>query len=503
MLKDLAREQDLEGMTSMLAQMIRKQQEMAEEAREAAGEPQDKPADPEGREGEQGQEGEKGKEGKPGEESSEDLARRQEALAKEMEALQEKLAQALSELQQQQQDGSESPVSEQLREALEQALEQMKQDQTAQDMQQAGKQMQQGQPSEASQQMQQSLAEMAGLYSVLLRTQSAMQMAMQQSQAASLRGLAADLLSLSDRQEQLFLDLPAQIQDLRTEPLARRQHQVVQATIQVREDLAAVAGAAPQEIMRLLSKLDDLVDTLGKSVGNLEAGNGGAARGSTHDGLAQMNRIVIGLLTQAQMMSSSGGGGGSSNPMPQLSQQLQEMAREQAQLNGLADQLRQQQGLSEQLRAQMQRLQSGQQGLAGRARELQEEEQRQRNTPDGERILGDMGELAREMEKVADDLGGGLVTDEVLRRQERILSRLLDAHNASRERDFARRRESQTSEQLYAEQGGLEREGLLDRGSDARRFEAVEQAPPAYRELVRRYFEDIREFLRGDREELP
>ncbi len=486
MLQDLAREQELEGLTSMLAQMMREQQELAEAARESSD-----PA-PEQEAGEESSPSpSESQDAKP---DAEEMARRQEALAEEMASLQQKMEESLAKLQEQQAqqpEGEPSEASEQMKEALEQALEQMKQDQTQQDMQKAGEKMSQGQPSQASQQMQQSLAEMAGLYSVLLRTQAAMQMAMQQTQAASLRGLASDMLALSQRQEQIQVSVPAQMQDVRTEPLARQQHQVLESTIVVRDGLAKAAAAAPQEIMRLLGKVDDLLNLLGRAVDDLESGSGGSARTTTRESLAEMNRIVIGLLTQAQM-TGGGGGGGSSNPMPQLGQQIREMAREQAGLNALAEQMRRQQGMSEQLRSQMQRLQQGQQGLSGRARELAEQEQRLERE-DGPRILGDMRDLAQEMERVADDLGGGLVTEETIRRQERILSRLLDAHNSARERDFAKRRESRSAERVYAEQGGFDGTAPLDDEAAARRQQTVEKAPPAYRDLVRRYFRDVLE----------
>jgi hypothetical protein len=492
MLQDLAREQELEGLTSMLAQMMREQQELAEAAQESSSPTEEQKPGDESKPSEPS-EPSKPKQATP---DAEEVARRQEALAKEMASLQQKMEEALAglkEQQAQQPDGKPSPPTEQMKEALEQALEQMKDDQTAQDMQKAGEKMSQGQPSQASQQMQQSLAEMAGLYSVLLRTQAAMQMAMQQTRAASLRGLASDLLALSERQERIQISLPAQIRDVRTEPLARQQHQVLQSTIVVRDGLAKAASAAPQEIMRLLGKVDDLLNLLGSAVDDLEAGNGGSARASTRESLAEMNRIVIGLLTQAQ--TAGGGGGGGSNPMPQLGQKLREMASEQAGLNAMADQLRRQQGISEQLRSQMQRLQQGQQGLSGRARELAEQEQRL-EAEDGPRILGDMRDLAQEMERVADDLGGGLVTDETMRRQEHILSRLLDAQNSARERDFAKRRESRSAEQVYSEQGGLDGATPLDDEAAARRQQTVEKAPPAYRDLVRRYFRDVLELQR-------
>jgi len=79
----------------------------------------------------------------------------------------------------------------------------------------------------------------------------------------------------------------------------------------------------------------------------------------------------------------------------------------------------------------------------------------------------------------------------VLRRQERILSRLLDMHNASRERDWSRRRESRSEVDVLAQQEGDLGRDASETTPQARRWQAVEEAPPAYRELVREYFREI------------
>ena len=197
-------------------------------------------------------------------------------------------------------------------------------------------------------------------------------------------------------------------------------------------------------------------------------------------------KVKNGLTAQ---MTGQGGGSGSSQPM--LSQQLKQMAQEQSGLNAMAEQLRQNQGrLSQEMRAGMKRLQQGQEGLAGMAGRLAEEEQK-RAQQEGSRLLGDLENLAAEMQGVGDDLAGGLITEETLRRQERILSRLLDMHNASRERDWARRRESRSAQDVFAEQAGRTGAETDEQPLEARRWRPVEEAPPAYRDLVREYFREV------------
>jgi len=239
----------------------------------------------------------------------------------------------------------------------------------------------------------------------------------------------------------------------------------------------------------MLENLDGMIRTQGEVLEQLKEGRGQAARQAATRSLAGMNEVVINLLTQAQQ---TGEGGGSGQPQPMLSQQLRQMSEQQSGLNALAEQLRRSQGgISQELRAGMQRLQQGQQGLAGQARQLAEQQRELERSGEGQRVLGDLDALGREMERVGDDLAGGLITPEVLRRQERILSRLLDMHNASRERDWARRREGRTADELFADQDGVVGPEAGPDDPDARRWRPVEEAPPAYRDLVRRYYREV------------
>jgi hypothetical protein len=103
------------------------------------------------------------------------------------------------------------------------------------------------------------------------------------------------------------------------------------------------------------------------------------------------------------------------------------------------------------------------------------------------------------MEHVARDLADGLVTDETLERQERILGRLLDAHNAARERDFSPRRESRSADRVFARQQGEDANTTpTEEDPFQLRYQPVEKAPLEYRELVRRYFRAIEQLHRAD-----
>jgi hypothetical protein len=64
----------------------------------------------------------------------------------------------------------------------------------------------------------------------------------------------------------------------------------------------------------------------------------------------------------------------------------------------------------------------------------------------GKKALGDLDKMAKEMQEIVQDMKSGNISDETLRRQERILSRLLDATRSTREQDFEKQREAKSGQ---------------------------------------------------------
>ncbi len=477
LLKEMAREQEMEGLTSVVERLLREQQALLDAA---AGDSSGTRAAPDRQ--------------RPGQPASPEEAQRQAALAEEARRLEERLREALDRLEREP-EREAGPTAEAMREALQEALKQLQAQRPDQDMQEASRRLSAPPPSSPPQEsQQQALRELAALYHVLLRGQMQMQSAMQQFAAANLRRIAADLLALSEREEEIAGTVPAELRGVALGDLARHQNRVLRAVRSVRDRMQEVGSRTPVLSMRLIRELDAVVEGLNGAVQGLEQGTGALARRESRDSIGKLNRIVIGLLTAAQQ-AGQGGGGGSAMPAP--SGQLQQMAREQAGLNAWAQELQrrlQQQGPSQEARARMQRLQTEQGGLAGRLEELARGE---RTAPQAERVLGDLDQLARDMERVADDLGAGRIDDETLARQERILGRLLDAHNSVRKRDFTQRRESRAAASPFARQQG--EGGTPSAGGEApsflRRQESVAKAPTDYRDLVRRYYRALEELL--------
>jgi len=140
-------------------------------------------------------------------------------------------------------------------------------------------------------------------------------------------------------------------------------------------------------------------------------------------------------------------------------------------------------------------LQGEQQGLANQMQELAEEKI---SSEDDLRLLGDLDELAKEMEKIADEIASGNLNEDVLRRQERILSRMLDAKHSVHKRDYSRKRESKTADQRFTDQKNGESVLDADVESRERRYNPpADGVPLEYRPLVREYFKSLQKLEEG------
>lgn len=454
LLEEMNRERDMESMTGVVERMIREQQELLEPK-----------AVPDPAAGD---------------------SRRQEALADEASRLEERLREALDDLDRRAGEGRSSPTDESLREAVEEALRRMEQQGIEQTMREAAREMSAGDSSGADRAGREAMRALAGLYSVMLRGQQAMQQAMERHVAAALRRIAFDVLSLSRRQEEVAGSIPANLRNVRAPRLARSEARLLRAISGLESRLKDLMADSPMVAGSLLTRLRTVAEHLEKARVDLSAGWGAEARASARRGLGGMNNLVINLLTNAESAASGQGSGG----MSLFSEQLRSMAREQAGLNGLAEMLRRGEAdggrLSQRQRAAMERLRAEQRDLAGQARELAE---RERSDPEAaRRLLGDLGDIADQMEQVVRDLGSGALDEQTLRRQERILGRLLDAHNSVRRRDFTTRRESLAAGGGASRQRGEIPESALAPSARRARQMRIEKVPLEYRDLVRRYF---------------
>ena len=114
-------------------------------------------------------------------------------------------------------------------------------------------------------------------------------------------------------------------------------------------------------------------------------------------------------------------------------------------------------------------------------------------------MLGDLNRVAQDMREVQTDLVQGNVNPETLRKQERILSRLLDSQRSTRERDYEKTRRAESGKDVTrpspAQVDVASQEGRNRLRQDLLR--AMEEGyAQDYMELIKKYFEALEQYER-------
>lgn len=458
------------------------------------------------------------------EQKTDELAKRAEELARKQEELRQrteqtnpndkntnaKLADEQKRLQEElEQLGRESKDLEQLmkeigqdmpQEKMQQAQNDLNSTQTQQQMNDAEQQMRQGQNEQASQeqrQASQNLQRFAQQMKNMKREmrRNSMREAMRQMQKST-----DDLLQLSKQQE----SLREQMKGLN--PNSTQMSQLAQQQQRLQESMQNIANNMMQLGQRSTSVTPDMAQDLGDALESMRDAmkamsdrNSMQAMQSQSSAMRSMNGAASKMgSAMAQMMQGEGAGQGGNGQMPGQGegrgmspfQRLQQLAEQQQSINNSMSQMgKGGQQLSQQERAEMGRL-AGQQGKALRA--IQEVEDQQRRSPSGDKQpLGDLNRIAKDMEEVMSDMQTGNITSETRQRQDRILSRLLDATRSMNERDYEKNRESTAGKDVN-KQSPREIDDLRVKTLQRSNIEALRKEYSVdYENLIRQYFEAL------------
>lgn len=410
-------------------------------------------------------------------EQLDDLKQQLERMMEELAGLQERMEEfptemPLDDLQKTMDDMSAADMQEQI-----DRMKQQMQQGDMQQMQQQHKQMQQDLG-----QMQQNIAQMQ---------QSLLEDQMRQI-VNEMRRALRNINELSKRQENLRDDtrsLEPNSQLFRDN--ARNQSEIVSDLNNVVEDLVslsqktfAITPDMGRAIGRSFQQMQEALDRLNSRSGNQASRQQEGAMGS-------LNEASLLLQQSLQAMMQGGAGGG----MAGFMQQLQNMAGQQQQLNIETGELGQGEMSMEQ-RAQMSRLAGEQEAVRRSLEELQREMQ---GTGARERILGDLERIEQDMREVVTGLSADELQPETIQRQERILSRLLDAQRSIRERDYEERREGRVADQIVRD-SPPEIDLSTQEGRDRLREDMLRAVREGYsrdyEQLIRRYFELLQDLER-------
>jgi chromosome segregation ATPase len=201
-----------------------------------------------------------------------------------------------------------------------------------------------------------------------------------------------------------------------------------------------------KELGNSYNKMDKASNDLKQTDKNNAMSNEGKAKESL-DNAAKMLGEMLDKMGKQQGKGSKGDG-----KMGQLMQKLAQLIGQQQGVNGKMDKMGQngktgrdgkggKEEMSQVQKEQMDRLRLEQTQIQKSLEELNDEFEKEKQRT-GEKILGDMKEVQKDMQESIRQMSEYEVDTKLLERQNRIISRMLDAQLSQREKDFEQKRES-------------------------------------------------------------
>jgi hypothetical protein len=207
-----------------------------------------------------------------------------------------------------------------------------------------------------------------------------------------------------------------------------------------------------KELGNAYNKMDKAVGNLSKREREDALGNQGKAKHSL-DNAAKMLGDMLEKMKQQGKSGMKGQG-----RLGQLMQQLAKIIGMQQALNGQMQKMGQNgrngkdgrdgnEEMQNETKVQIDRLKLQQEEIRKSLEQLNQEFEKEKERS-GEKLLGDLKEVEKQMKESVRDLSDYNVNDKLQERQNRILSRMLDAQLSQREKDFEQKRESKPGEDV-------------------------------------------------------
>ncbi|MCD6165960.1 hypothetical protein J7K19_04540 [bacterium] len=296
---------------------------------------------------------------------------------------------------------------------------------------------------------------------------------------------AAELLRLSEEQEQLAQQVGGlSATSPKLNELAEKQLNMLNYLGKVSKQLYQLSQKSffvTPEIGRAIGKS---VSHMSSALNHLTERNPRAASNSQRLAMGGLNEAVLQIQNSMQDLAMAASAAG----LEEFLRRLQKMAGQQQGINQQTIQLMGQGQMTLEQQAAMACLVAVQQALRKSLEQLQREFGKRSE------ILGRLDGMGRDMDEVIKDLQNKQVTRKTIERQQRILSRLLDAQHSLRQRDRSRRRQARPGKTyIVRSPDEIPPEILQQRErfqEDLLRAQKEGYAED-YLELIRRYFEAL------------
>jgi hypothetical protein len=370
-----------------------------------------------------------------------------------------------------------------------------KQEEISESQENSMQQMQQGQRKQSSGSQQKAGEKMQELSDEMRQMQAEMQQEKTEADLNAIRQLLENLVTLSFDQEDLMDELKSVSQ---ASPeyvrITQKQHKLKEQSAMIEDSLHALSKTISEiesfvtkEMSMVNRKMDEAIDHLEKRQVPWATRDQQYVMTSTNN-LAVMLLEVMKQLQQqmANQMKSAAmckkpGGSKSAKSIGDMQKQLNQ------DLKKMKGKMSSQKLGKGQMSKEMAEMAARQAHLREELRKLSEELNK-----DGQGTMGNLEELANEMEKTETDLVNKRLTEEMLLRQQEILTRLLKAADAEREREMDNKRKSEKAKEYSKEPPPELEEYFKKREAELELYKTLPPSlKPYYRKMVENYFKSI------------
>ncbi|MBS1521349.1 MAG: hypothetical protein JST50_10155 [Bacteroidetes bacterium] len=314
--------------------------------------------------------------------------------------------------------------------------------------------------------------------------------------AAQLRELLKNLVNSSFDQEKVMETLKnTNPTDPNYAILAQKQKDIKDNLKTAEDSLYALSRRVPQIQTSVNQEISSINSHIEESLENLGDRRTAEASRNQQYAMTSMNNLALMLneaLEQLQNSMKNGKSGSGKGKQPslsqlnkmqqQLNQNMQQM-RDQLQKQGGNMSQSQRAGMSEQLAKMARQQEMIRQAL----QEINKDENK-----NGGGGIGNLDKISKEMEQTENDIVNRRITDEVLKRQQQIQTRMLEAEKAQQQRDQDQKRESNAGKDMPP--GYIK--ALQDyQKSKEKQTEQIKTVSPAlnlyYKQKIKSYFDQL------------
>ncbi|HFA47867.1 MAG TPA: DUF4175 domain-containing protein [Bacteroidetes bacterium] len=470
MYKQLELEFEMEKAIEKLEELAKKQDELAEETKEAD-QKQDEMSEQEQQE------------------KQDELQEKQEELNEEFEKIGEKM----EEIQKK---------NEQLEHKKDIDEQKEEQEDIKEDMQDSQENLQKKDNKKASRKQKSAAQKMRKMANQMAASMEQEEMEQMEEDMEALRQLLENIVTLSHDEEGLMEDFkPTDTNTPRYVALTQEQKNIQDDFKIVEDSLYALAKRVVQIESFVTEKVGEIKGNMRKGLKHLEERQKPQASEQQQRAMKNLNDLALmlsevmqqmqmqmsGMMPGSQQCSKPGGknpsGQGGKKPGDKISEG--------------------QKGLNEGMKKMMEGMQQG--GGSPSSKEFAEMAARQaalrkklaekakEKSQNGEGGSKELQELMEQMNKIEIDLVNKRLTNEMLKRQQDILTRLLKSEKADREREYDNKRKSETAQDIERKLPPSLEEYIKKREAETELFKTVNPAlKPYYKNLVEEYYKSLK-----------